>query len=83
MRLNEHLEHPEGAVVFRHACKMNWRGSSRSALDRVTGPAGRRLAQVQEPGSASRQPRGGGGLGSVSGINRGVSPFFAQGFSHW
>jgi ATP-dependent DNA ligase len=41
------------------------------------------LAQVQEPGSASRQPRGGGGLGSVSGINRDVSPFFAQGFSHW
>ena len=21
-RRNEHLEHPEGAVVFRHACKM-------------------------------------------------------------
>jgi ATP-dependent DNA ligase len=20
MRLNEHLEHPEGAVVFQHAC---------------------------------------------------------------
>ena len=22
VRLNEHLEHPEGAVVFQHACKM-------------------------------------------------------------
>jgi bifunctional non-homologous end joining protein LigD len=22
LRLNEHLEHPEGAVVFQHACKM-------------------------------------------------------------
>ena len=23
--LNEHMEHPEGAVVFQHACKMGWR----------------------------------------------------------
>ena len=22
VRLNEHLEHPEGAIVFQHACKM-------------------------------------------------------------
>jgi hypothetical protein len=22
MRLNEYMEHPEGAVVFQHACKM-------------------------------------------------------------
>ena len=26
MRLNEHLEHPEGAVVFQHACKMGLEG---------------------------------------------------------
>ena len=26
MRLNEHMEHPEGAVVFQHACKMGLEG---------------------------------------------------------
>ena len=26
VRLNEHLEHPEGAVVFSHACKMGLEG---------------------------------------------------------
>jgi bifunctional non-homologous end joining protein LigD len=26
LRLNEHLEHPEGEVVFRHACKMGLEG---------------------------------------------------------
>jgi bifunctional non-homologous end joining protein LigD len=26
LRLNEHLEHPEGAVVFQHACKMGLEG---------------------------------------------------------
>ena len=26
IRLNEHLEHPEGDVVFRHACKMGLEG---------------------------------------------------------
>ena len=26
VRLNEHLEHPEGAVVFQHACKMGAEG---------------------------------------------------------
>jgi ATP-dependent DNA ligase len=26
LRLNEHLEHPEGDVVFRHACKMGLEG---------------------------------------------------------
>jgi bifunctional non-homologous end joining protein LigD len=26
VRLNEHLEHPEGHVVFRHACKMGLEG---------------------------------------------------------
>jgi ATP-dependent DNA ligase len=27
VRLNEHLEHPEGAVVFQHACKMGLEGN--------------------------------------------------------
>jgi bifunctional non-homologous end joining protein LigD len=26
VRLNEHLEHPEGELVFRHACKMGLEG---------------------------------------------------------
>ena len=26
VRLNEHIEHPEGAVVFAHACKMGLEG---------------------------------------------------------
>ena len=26
MRLNEHLEHPEGDVAFQHACKMGLEG---------------------------------------------------------
>jgi hypothetical protein len=25
-RLNEHLEHPEGEVVFQHACKLGLEG---------------------------------------------------------
>ena len=27
VRLNEHMEHPEGAVVFQHACKMGLEGN--------------------------------------------------------
>lgn len=27
LRLNEHLEHEDGAIVFRHACKMGREGS--------------------------------------------------------
>ena len=46
VRLNEHLEHPEGAVVFQHACKMGLERIVSKRLDRATGPAGRLLAQV-------------------------------------
>ena len=28
VRLNEPLEHPEGSVVFQHACKMGLEGMS-------------------------------------------------------
>jgi hypothetical protein len=38
VRLNEHLEHDDGEALFRHACKMVWRGSSRRGWDRVTDP---------------------------------------------
>src|SRR3954452_8604085 len=34
--LNEHLEHPEGAVVFQHACKMGLEGIVSKMLARVT-----------------------------------------------
>ena len=63
MRLNEHLEHPEGAVVFQHACKMGLEGIVSNGLGRATGRAGRRLAQIQEPGCARGEARGGRGLG--------------------
>jgi hypothetical protein len=26
VRLNEHIEHPEGVIVFQHACKMGLEG---------------------------------------------------------
>jgi ATP-dependent DNA ligase len=29
LRLNEHLEHDDGEVVFRHACKIGLEGSHR------------------------------------------------------
>jgi ATP-dependent DNA ligase len=36
VRLNEHLEHPEGDVVFQHACKMGLEGIVSKRLARVT-----------------------------------------------
>ena len=49
MRLNEHMEHLEGAVVFQDACKMGLEGivleAPRFALPVGTFP---RLAEVQE-----------------------------------
>ena len=41
VRLNEHLEHPEGAVVFQHACKMG----QAAGIALSIGPVAR-LAQV-------------------------------------
>jgi bifunctional non-homologous end joining protein LigD len=41
IRLNEHLEHLEGVVVFQHACKMWLEISSQSGWDRATGRAAR------------------------------------------
>jgi ATP-dependent DNA ligase len=50
VRLNEHMEHSEGAVVFQHACKMGLEGivskRFRLALS-IWALAG--LAQAQEP----------------------------------
>jgi ATP-dependent DNA ligase len=53
VRLNEHLEHAESAVVFQHACKMGLEGivskrlGSRYRSGEVAG-----LAQIQESGCA-------------------------------
>ena len=65
IRLNEHLEHPEGDVVFRHACKMGLEGivSKRRIALQVRAFAG--LAEVQESGGASGEAGGGGGLGKM------------------
>jgi bifunctional non-homologous end joining protein LigD len=41
LRLNEHIEHDDGAVVFRHACKMGLEGiaSKRKASAYRSGPS--------------------------------------------
>jgi hypothetical protein len=33
VRLNEHLEHLEGDVALRHACKMGWKDHLEDLLD--------------------------------------------------
>ena len=67
LRINEHLPHP-GDVVFRHACKMGLEGivSKRLGSRYVSGRS-TRLAQVQEPGGAGGEARGGRGLGTGEG----------------
>ena len=52
VRMNEHMEHPEGAVVFQHACKIV--GGHRLEAAGIALPVGpvARLAEVQEPGGA-------------------------------
>jgi hypothetical protein len=47
--LNEHLEHPEGDVVFRNVASWAPRASSRRDLVLVTDQAVARLAQVKNP----------------------------------
>jgi bifunctional non-homologous end joining protein LigD len=66
IRLNEHLEHPEGDVVFRHACKMGLEGivSKRRIALQVRAFAG--LAEIQESGSTGGEKGGGRGLGQAA-----------------
>ena len=54
VRLNEHMEHPEGAVVFQHACKMGLEGivSKRLGSRYRSG----RSPEAQEPERASGPP---------------------------
>jgi hypothetical protein len=38
VRLNEHLEHREGDVALRHACKMGWKDHLERAQDSFASP---------------------------------------------
>jgi bifunctional non-homologous end joining protein LigD len=51
VRLNEHLEHPAGDVVFRHACKMGLEGIVSKRLG-----SRYRSGRSQKPGSAGGTP---------------------------
>jgi hypothetical protein len=52
VRLNEHMEHQQGAVVFQHACKMAGGGClEATGLAQPLRPLAR-LAQIQETGCA-------------------------------
>ena len=42
IRYNEHIE-GDAEDIFRHACKLSWKGLSASCADRPTAPAGRRI----------------------------------------
>jgi hypothetical protein len=42
VRLNGHLEHPEGGVVFQHACKIGLEGIVPKRRDPVTAQRDRR-----------------------------------------
>ena len=66
VRLNEHMEHPEGDLVFQHACKMGLEGIVSKRLgSRYRSGRSPDWAQVQEPRGARRETRGRGGLGSL------------------
>ena len=65
VRLNEHLEHPEGDVVFQHACKMGLEGIVSKRLgsrDRSgRSPTGSSSRTRQRQPSAERRRRTGVG----------------------
>ena len=62
VRLNEHMEHPEGAIVFQHACKMGLEGIVSKRLGSRY-RSGRSLDWLElEPERAGGAARGGGGL---------------------
>ena len=67
VRLNEHLEHDCGLTVFQHACKMGLEGIVLKAVGfDLPFWVFTRLAEVQEPGRASGEAGGGGGLGTMT-----------------
>jgi hypothetical protein len=73
-RLNEHLEHPDGALVFAHACKLGVEGIVEATGVAISvGPVAG-LAQVQEPacscGEAGRKRIGAGEVRAMPQICR-------------
>jgi bifunctional non-homologous end joining protein LigD len=54
LRLNDHLEHDDGEVVFRHACKLGLVCLQAQGLALPLRPLAR-LAQDKEPGCAGRE----------------------------
>jgi bifunctional non-homologous end joining protein LigD len=47
LRLNEHLEHDDGEMVFRHACKMGLEGIVSKRRGHSTARGARRLSHVR------------------------------------
>ena len=65
VRLNEHLEHPEGAVVFQHACKMGLEGIVSKRLgSRYRSGRSPDWLKFKNPAGAGGEAGGGGGLGT-------------------
>jgi hypothetical protein len=65
LRLNEHLKHDDGELVFRHACKLGLEGivSKRLGSRYRSGRSPPWLAQDEEPERSRREARGGRRLG--------------------
>jgi bifunctional non-homologous end joining protein LigD len=72
LRLNEHLEHEDGEVVFRHACKTGLEGivSKRKASPYRSGRSPDWLKSKNMRGSAARGGRGLGQGALVTGKHR-------------
>ena len=62
LRLNEHLDHEDGEVVYRHACKLGLEGIVSKRKDSPY-RSGRSPHWLEEPGCAGGEARGRGGLG--------------------
>ena len=66
VRLNEHLEHPEGAVVFQHACKMGLEGIVSKRLgSRYRSGRSPDWLKFKNPNAACSEAGGGRGLGNI------------------
>ena len=63
LRLNEHLEHEDGEVVFRHACKLGLEGIVQAQGLALPLRSLARLAQDEEPRRAGCEASSGGRLG--------------------
>jgi hypothetical protein len=76
LRLNEHLEHKDGDVVFRHACQLGLEGIVSKRLGSLhLGPLAR-LAEDEEPSGTGGEARGGRGLGpAVTTIKKSPAPY--------